>query len=330
MAGRWWTRSTGADRPVTIAIVGKYVNLRDAYLSVIEALSHGGFRHGADVESGGSRPTTWLERRREELDGVDGDRVPGGFGVRGVEGKLEAARYARERGVPVPRALPGPPVRGDRVRPPRLRSGRRELVEFDPRRRTRDRPAAGAEGRDGHGRHDAARSAALLTSSRAPRGTLLRARRREERHRHRWRSTRVPSRRCERRAGPVGLARNGRLAEIIELPDHPFFIAGQFHREAPLSAPPGPSRSSAWFPSARAQTHRRGLAPAGNPSPSAAPERRRWRISRNRRTAEPRFQGNVNRLDVEEQAGAIRHTRWSFQSRRRGRPRAAPIERLCS
>src|SRR6266567_3038773 len=81
-----------ADQPVDIRIVGKYVNLRDAYLSVIEALKHGGFFHGGRVD------LTWVASDElvsggveEALAGADGILVPGGFGIRGVAGKIEAA-----------------------------------------------------------------------------------------------------------------------------------------------------------------------------------------------------------------------------------------------
>jgi CTP synthase len=87
---------------VTIALVGKYVNLPDAYLSVTEALRAGGFAHRAGVE------IRWVESddcqtpagAAAALAGVHGVLIPGGFGVRGIEGKIGAVRYARERGVP--------------------------------------------------------------------------------------------------------------------------------------------------------------------------------------------------------------------------------------
>ena len=94
-------RVHGATDPIDVAIVGKYVHLRDAYLSVIEALKHAGFAHGVDVR------IAWLPS--DELAGhdvatqlgeMDAILVPGGFGWRGVEGKLEAIRFAREQGVP--------------------------------------------------------------------------------------------------------------------------------------------------------------------------------------------------------------------------------------
>ncbi|HEY3208987.1 MAG TPA: CTP synthase, partial [Actinomycetota bacterium] len=87
--------------PVSIAVVGKYVTLKDAYLSVIEALKHGGFHHGARVN------LTWIPSDEliaggvEEILGrADGILVPGGFGIRGVEGKVEAIRFARESRIP--------------------------------------------------------------------------------------------------------------------------------------------------------------------------------------------------------------------------------------
>ena len=88
-------------RKVRIAVVGKYINLPDAYLSVTQALQHAGFHHKVEVE------VVWcasdeLEdpQARKILETVDGVLVPGGFGIRGVEGKVEAIRFARERRVP--------------------------------------------------------------------------------------------------------------------------------------------------------------------------------------------------------------------------------------
>ncbi|MDH5236446.1 MAG: CTP synthase, partial [Acidimicrobiia bacterium] len=90
-----------AVRPVKVGLIGKYVSLVDAYLSVVEALNHGGIHHGAKVE------IDWIQAedvegllaagRLRELDGIV---IPGGFGERGVEGKVAAASYAREHGIP--------------------------------------------------------------------------------------------------------------------------------------------------------------------------------------------------------------------------------------
>lgn len=88
-------------KKVTIGLVGKYVELPDAYISVVEALKHAGFAHDADVE------VKWInseeldrENIETQLADVDGILVPGGFGDRGIEGKIEAIRYARENRIP--------------------------------------------------------------------------------------------------------------------------------------------------------------------------------------------------------------------------------------
>ena len=94
-------RVESATDPMRIALVGKYNQLADAYMSVIEALNHAGSHHGGRVE------VVWVDSERltdgevaEELATCDGILVPGGFGVRGIEGKIQAARYAREHEVP--------------------------------------------------------------------------------------------------------------------------------------------------------------------------------------------------------------------------------------
>jgi CTP synthase len=94
-------RVNGADQEVHIGLVGKYVNLPDAYLSVVEALKHGGYACGAKVVidwiSADDTEGLLAEGRLHDLDGIV---VPGGFGVRGIEGKIAAAAYAREHKVP--------------------------------------------------------------------------------------------------------------------------------------------------------------------------------------------------------------------------------------
>jgi CTP synthase len=94
-------RVRSADQEVHIGLVGKYINLPDAYLSVVEALKHGGYASGVKVI------IDWIAADDTEgllaegrLAGLDGIVVPGGFGIRGIEGKIAAARYARERDVP--------------------------------------------------------------------------------------------------------------------------------------------------------------------------------------------------------------------------------------
>jgi CTP synthase len=90
-----------ATRPVRIGLIGKYVQLPDAYLSVVESLKHAGFHHGAGVE------IEWIQAEdvegllaQDRLAALDGLVIPGGFGARGFEGKIAAARYARENEIP--------------------------------------------------------------------------------------------------------------------------------------------------------------------------------------------------------------------------------------
>ena len=100
-----WHRMVDAlehpEHKVRIALVGKYAALRDSYLSVVEALTHGGIRSRSEVD------IKWVDADEVEYDqahelfgDVDGILVPGGFGTRGIEGKIVAARYARENQVP--------------------------------------------------------------------------------------------------------------------------------------------------------------------------------------------------------------------------------------
>ena len=94
-------RIEGSTSKVRIGIIGKYVSLPDAYMSVVEALRHGGYQHAADIE------IEWIQA--EDVEGLlaggrlahlDGMIIPGGFGERGIEGKIAAARYARENEIP--------------------------------------------------------------------------------------------------------------------------------------------------------------------------------------------------------------------------------------
>jgi CTP synthase len=227
-------RIEDATEPVRIAIVGKYVNLRDAYLSVIEALKHGGFHHGARVE------LMWVASdhlaaagAEEALAEADGVLVPGGFGVRGVEGKVDAVRFAREREVPYLGICLG--MQCAVVEFARDVCGLAEAnsSEFDPATpdpvidllpEQKNVTDLGGSMRLG------AQPCHLVP------GTLAAEAYGEpvvyERHRHRYEVN--PSyRRALEEGGLVvsGHSPDGRLVEIIELADHPYFVAGQFHPE---------------------------------------------------------------------------------------------------
>jgi len=227
-------RIDAATDPVHIAIVGKYVNLRDAYLSVMEALKHGGFHHGAAVE------ITWVASDdladnggMDVLARADGILVPGGFGVRGVEGKVQAIRHAREQGVPFLGICLG--LQCAVIEFARNVCGltAANSSEFDPATpdpvidllpEQKNVTDLGGSMRLG------AQPCHLVP------GTVAAAAYGEqvvyERHRHRFE---VNPAYHEILAGNglvfSGLSPDGRLVEIIELPGHPFFVAGQFHPE---------------------------------------------------------------------------------------------------
>jgi CTP synthase len=221
-------------RTVRIAVVGKYINLPDAYLSVTQALQHAGFHHGVEIE------VVWcasdeLEdpRARKVLETVDGILVPGGFGIRGVEGKVEAARFARERRVPFLGICLGLQCAVIEIARNLAGMAGANSSEFDPdtpypvidllpdQRRVADKGGTMRLGLD---------PCRLQRGSRAEQaygdGLVF------ERHRHRYEVNNRYRRRLED-AGLVcsGTSPDGRLVEIIELPDHPWFVAGQFHPE---------------------------------------------------------------------------------------------------
>ncbi|MEQ9327316.1 MAG: CTP synthase, partial [Rhodospirillales bacterium] len=227
---------------VTIAVVGKYTVLLDAYKSLGEALTHGGIANNVRVN------LDWIESEIFETDGavqrlenVDGILVPGGFGERGSEGKIEAARFARERGVPYFGICFG--MQMAVIEAARNLAGVRKAgsTEFGPceeavvglmtewvrgnRRETR------TEGDDlGGTMRLGAYDAVLKEGSRVREiygtGAI------SERHRHRFEVNPAYRDRLEA-AGMIfsGTSPDGVLPEIVEIPDHPWFIGVQYHPE---------------------------------------------------------------------------------------------------
>ncbi len=226
-------RIHAATEPVRIAIVGKYVNLRDAYLSVVEALRHAGFHHGAKVEISWVASDDLAEGGREVLERADGILVPGGFGVRGVEGKVEAIRFARERGVPFLGICLG--LQCAVIEFARNVCGLEgaNSSEFDPATphpvidllpEQKNVTELGGSMRLG------AQPCHLVPGTRA--AAAYGEQVVYERHRHRYEVNPAYHEELTRH-GLVfsGLSPDGRLVEIVELSDHPFFVAGQFHPE---------------------------------------------------------------------------------------------------
>ena len=223
-----------ANRHTVIGLVGKYVQLHDAYLSVAEALRHAGYAQGAQVEirwidSEGLTGET-AERELRELDGII---VPGGFGGRGIDGMICAARYAREHGVPYFGICLGMQI---------------AVIEFA-------RHAAGIADADSGEFDELCRNKVIDfmpgQSDRIDKGGTLRlgaypclirpgttmeacydAREISERHRHRYEFNNDYRATLEEHGLTLsGTSPDGRLVETVELSRHPFFVGVQYHPE---------------------------------------------------------------------------------------------------
>jgi CTP synthase len=228
-------------RTVTIALVGKYVDLPDAYLSVIEALRAGGFANDAriNIRWVTSDDCATPEGAARRLDGADGVVIPGGFGVRGIEGKIGAVNYARTHGIPLLGLCLG--LQCMVIEAARGLAGLAgaNSAEFEP-----DTPhpviATMDEQRDVvAGERDMGGTMRLgLYPAALGDGTIARTLYGsdvvQERHRHRYEVNNDYRERLAR-AGLVfsGLSPDGRLVEFAELPRemHPFFVATQAHPE---------------------------------------------------------------------------------------------------
>lgn len=228
-------------REVTIALVGKYIDLPDAYLSVTEALRAGGFANDARVN------IRWVksddceseEGAARELAGVDGVLIPGGFGVRGIEGKIGAIRYARENRVPILGICLG--MQGMVIEAARNLAGIEDAnsAEFDPDTKhpvistMADQEDVVAGERDMGGTMRLGSYTAKLGEGTLARQLYGRAKA-DERHRHRYEVNNAYREQLEK-VGLVfsGLSPDGRLVEYTELAadQHPFFIGTQAHPE---------------------------------------------------------------------------------------------------
>ena len=219
---------------VTIALVGKYIELHDAYLSVAEALTHGGIGNEVKVK------IQWVDSEQitfanvaEVLGDADGILVPGGFGQRGVEGKIEAIRYAREQKIPFLGICLGMQLAVVEYARHVLGYADANSVEFDPQTQhpvidlmpeQKDVVQLGGTMRLGKypcKLEEGSKAAALYGEP------LI-----EERHRHRF-EVNNDFRKALTDHGMVlsGLSPDGRIVEMIELPNHPFFIGTQAHPE---------------------------------------------------------------------------------------------------
>jgi CTP synthase len=219
---------------VEIALVGKYVKLHDAYLSVHEALKHAGLQHGARVlvrwvDAEGMS----LDEAAELLEQVDGVLVPGGFGSRGWEGKILACRVARERRIPYLGICLGMHVAVSEFARHVLGLEGANSTEMDPETPypVIDLLPEQKEIEDLGGTMRLGAQAVELAD-----GTRARATYGEavvhERHRHRYEvNNHYRPRLVDAGLVVSGTFQEGRLVEIVELADHPWFVASQFHPE---------------------------------------------------------------------------------------------------
>ena len=219
---------------VTIAVVGKYMKHRDAYKSVYESLDHAGIANRARV----------IVRRIEAeeigrngvagaLAGVDGLLVPGGFGMRGIEGKIEAIRHARLKGIPFFGICLG--MQCAAIEFARSVLGLEDANSTEFSQSTQNPVIALMEDQTtvrerGGTMRLGAWDCALTPGSRAH--AAYAADLIHERHRHRYEfNNRFRTRFTEAGLSPTGLSPDGSLVEIVEAPDHPWFLAVQFHPE---------------------------------------------------------------------------------------------------
>ena len=228
------TMVENATKPVRIGLIGKYIELHDAYLSVVESIKRAGFQHGASVE------IDWIQAEEVEgllaagrLSELDGMVIPGGFGIRGVEGKIAAAEFARENNLPCLGLCLGMQVMTIEYARHVLGMTDAHSTEFDPSTQhpvidimndQRDVTDKGGTMRLG------AYYAVLEPGSKVANAygeSVV-----SERHRHRYEFNSQYRTRFES-SGFVcsGTSPDRRLVEFIELKDHPFWVGTQAHPE---------------------------------------------------------------------------------------------------
>src|SRR4051812_5987505 len=233
---------TNPDTTVTIAMVGKYVNLRDSYISLTEALIHAGVRTRTRVKIQFVEATDVEKHGTGLLDGVDAILVPGGFGERGIEGKIQAIQYARENRIPylgiclgmqlaiIEYARDVPSLHGahstefNRSAPHPVIA---LISEWQDEKGTTEQRTEKSE--LGGTMRLGAQEVRLSHGSRAHQiygSDVI-----QERHRHRFEfNNRYLQKMMNAGLRFSGFSRDG-LVEMIELPNHPFFVASQFHPE---------------------------------------------------------------------------------------------------
>ncbi|MBV8463601.1 MAG: CTP synthase [Acidimicrobiales bacterium] len=223
-----------ATRPVRIGVIGKYVDVPDAYLSVVESLRHAGFHHGARVEIEWVQAATVPDLLAGDgLRRFDGLVIPGGFGERGIEGKIAAAGYARQQGVPLLGLCLGLQVMIIEAARSLLDLEDANSKEFDAT--TRNPVIDLMDDQVDVADKGGTMRLGSYTARLAPGSQVAEAYGTEvvsERHRHRYEvNPRYRSRLEEAGLRCSGLSPDERLVEFIELPGHPFWVGTQAHPE---------------------------------------------------------------------------------------------------
>ena len=223
-----------SDEEVKIAIVGKYVKLEDSYLSVIESLNHAGIENGVKVKTDliDAEKIT-AENVKEKLEIYDGIIVPGGFGNRGIEGKIQTIKYARENKVPFLGICLGMQMAVVEFARDVLKLQDANSEEFDE---LTEHPVIHIM----YDQKDITKKGGTMRLGAYPcilkKGTIAEKVYKTdeifERHRHRFEFNNEYREKMEEKGLTIsGTSPDGKLVEIIEIKDHPYFIACQFHPE---------------------------------------------------------------------------------------------------
>ena len=229
-------RKIDKNNKVKIAIVGKYIKLEDSYISVIESIKHAGFENNVETEIELiDCETITKDTVQEKLDGLDGIIVPGGFGNRGIEGKITTIKYARENQIPFLGICLGMQMAVVEYARDILGLKDANSAEFDEKSKNQVihimEEQKGIDKKGGTmrlGAYPCIIKEGTLAQKVYGKTEI------SERHRHRFEYNNDYKERLEK-AGLIcsGTSPDGKLVEIVELSqkEHPYFIAGQFHPE---------------------------------------------------------------------------------------------------
>ncbi len=223
-----------SEKKVNVAIVGKYVQLEDSYISVIESVKHAGYKNGVgvNIELIDSEQIT-SKNVNEKLKDVDAIIVPGGFGCRGTEGKIETIKYARENKIPFLGICLGMQMAVVEFARNVLKLMDANSIEFDEKTSNpvihimeEQKSIYKKGGTMRLGAYECKLKEDTIAYELYGKETI------SERHRHRYEYNNEYKERLEK-AGLVcsGTSPDGSLVEIVEIQDHPYFVASQFHPE---------------------------------------------------------------------------------------------------